>query len=597
MTIRHRLFTGSILMVIITTLVVSIGAGRLIRTAVEERYLERVEAEIRVLHGWLETKTAEDDLDLQEFAVLAGSRLGYRVTLIREDGTVLADSSQDRDGLAGMENHAMRPEVLEAMRTGSGESRRTSATTGTEYYYRASRSADTSPVRIIRVALPTAQVAKVQSTYLTAMTVSTALFLLVLSLIAYLVVRRLSKPMEEITRAAERTADGDLAFPLPPSGEDEIGRLAGAVERMRAGLLLEVEEVQSEHRLLLSVLASIREGLVLMDRDHRILLASRSFREILHFQGEPEGRLLPEVVRDPTVTRLLEQTLETGEPAEPEIVRMPDTRRAYEVRTAPILDGKGDLLSVLTLLFDVTRLESLESVRREFVSNVSHELRTPLTSIQAFVETLQEGGIDDLENRDRFLEIIRRNTGLMAEIIEDLSDLNKIETGAIELVPENLDLKRLAGGLREKILHTAAAAGVSVDLEIPDRYTVRADPRRLEQILSNLLDNAVKFSEPGGQVVVSAARKEEGGSHFDQVTVRDTGIGIPSDSLEKVFNRFFRVDPARSREVPGTGLGLSIVKHLVHLHGGRVRLESELGEGTSVTILLPAYEKDGEANE
>jgi two-component system phosphate regulon sensor histidine kinase PhoR len=411
------------------------------------------------------------------------------------------------------------------------------------------------------------------------MAVTTAVVLLAICALGYLFIRRLSKPVEEVTRAAELTAGGDLDSPLPPVGDDEAGRLAGAVGEMRAGLLRKIDEIESEHRLMLSMMSGIREGLLLVDTDHRVLMANRPLRKIFDVESDPEGNLLAEVVRSPALIGHVVAALEHGTAAEDEIIRFPATGRSFEIRTAPILDENGETRAALALLFDITRLETLEGVRREFVSNVSHELRTPLTSIQAFVETLLEGGMDDRENCTRFLEIIRRHATFMGELIGELSDLNRIETGAVDLDLVDLDLREVATTVAGKLAQTYKNQRLELSMEIPPGYRLRADRRRLEQILTNLLDNAMKFNKPGGTVRIQASGTE--------VLVADDGVGIPSDCAEKVFNRFFRVDQARSKDVRGTGLGLSIVKHLMRLHGGRVVLDSELGAGTRVTLIFP----------
>ncbi len=583
MKIRHKLLIAFVITALVTSILVTAGAGRLLRTAVEERYIERIEAESRLMWAWLEEMSSSGGVStgaLQEFAVVAGARLAYRVTLIREDGLVLADSAQDTAGLIAMDNHADRPEIVMAMREGNGESRRISATTRTEYYYRALRVDGTDPVRIIRVALPTDQVRRIQSRYLSLMAIMTAVVLLAICALGYLFVRRLSKPVEEVTLAAELTAGGDLDSPLPPVGDDETGRLAGAVGAMRAGLLKKVDEIASEHRLMLSMMSSMREGLLLVGTDQRILMANRPLREIFEVAGDPEGDLLGAVVRNLALTHHVKATLEYGTTVEDEIIRFPATGRAFEIRTTPVLDENGKTRAALALLFDITRLETLESVRREFVANASHELRTPLTAIQAFVETLLDGGIDDPVNRTRFLEIIRRHTSFMGELIDELSDLNKIETGAVDLDLSDLNLREVVG----KLAQACTGQQIELDIDIPPDFSLRADRRRLEQILTNLLDNAMKFNRPGGTVKITARRIEAEGPGRTEVVVEDDGIGIPSDCVEKVFSRFFRVDEARSKDIRGTGLGLSIVKHLMRLHGGMVELASELGAGTKVTL-------------
>jgi len=290
------------------------------------------------------------------------------------------------------------------------------------------------------------------------------------------------------------------------------------------------------------------------------------------------------VVRDPGVIHQLETSLTSGDEVRERVVRTPQSGRSFEMRITALRHGAdGRPRGALALFFDITRLEALESVRREFVANVSHELRTPLTSIRAAVETLLDGGVDEESDRQRFLRIVQRHSSYMADLIDDLTDLSRIETGAVLLEPTEVGLRDLVMEVVEQVRMRYPATSVAIDVEVPDEFTLTADRRRLEQVLVNLLDNAVKFNRPGGAVRVLARRGDRG----DEVEVRDTGAGIPSESLERVFHRFYRVDAARSKDVPGTGLGLSIVKHLMRLHGGSVRVESEYGLGASFFLEFP----------
>jgi two-component system phosphate regulon sensor histidine kinase PhoR len=255
----------------------------------------------------------------------------------------------------------------------------------------------------------------------------------------------------------------------------------------------------------------------------------------------------------------------------------PATGKIFDLQVTSV-KREGDVATqaAVALLYDVSRLEQLESVRRTFVADVSHELRTPLTSIKAAVEMLIDDSELDRVRADRFLSMIERHAGRMEALIDDLSDLSKIETGAVSLDKREVELSLLVRKVLDDLAQRASEYGIALRDEVPVGLTLVADPRRLEQMLVNLVDNAIKFSRERGAVAVRAGKDGE----RTVIEVEDTGIGIPSDSLERVFNRFFRVDEARSRETGGTGLGLSIVKHLMQLHGGRVRVESELGSGS-----------------
>jgi len=580
--VRHKLVLILIAASAAASLLGGLGAKRVVSTAVRERLIERMRAETAVLAA--STAPASLPRDLQAFAGDAARHLGLRVTLIAADGTVLADSSRDPELVHQMENHLGRPEVREAAETGTGSSRRWSDTTGEEYVYVATRVAGDGPVRFVRTAAPTERLQQVEAHYLAKLVSFSFAALLLVSAVAYLVVRRLSRPIERMSRAAERVARGDLAADVPYESDDELGALGASVQQMKRSLTGKILELEDERLLLLSVLGGMKEGLLLVGPDRRIRLANPAFSQIFGLPFDPTGRLLAEAIRDPTVLRDLERVRAEGREIQDSVLRAADSGRSFEVRATPLAtrDGGGPG-GVLFLFFDVTRLEALEGVRREFVANVSHELRTPLTSIKAFVETLLEGGFEDTAQSLRFLEIVGKHADRMSALIEDLTDLSLIETGAVSLHIERVDVAELAREVTATLSHRHAGSGVEVRVDLPSPFPVSADRFRLEQVLINLVDNAIKFTPAGGTVMIRG-REEEG---RPVVVVEDTGVGIPSDSLERIFHRFYRVDQARSRDLGGTGLGLAIVKHLMRLHGGQVRVESELGRGSRFILEFP----------
>jgi two-component system phosphate regulon sensor histidine kinase PhoR len=404
---------------------------------------------------------------------------------------------------------------------------------------------------------------------------------LLLAALAYLATRRLASAIERMTAAAERTAAGERRLDLPYASADELSRLAASVNRTKTALLAEIADLDEDRRLLSSVFAGMREGLLVVGPDRRIRLVNEAFRQIFGVPFDPIGRLLAEVIRDPRVVADLDTALEEKREIRESVVRAADSGRSFELHVTPLDPG------ALVLFFEVSRLEALERVRREFVANVSHELRTPLTSIKAFVETLLDGGVDDREHAVRFLTIVRRHADRMNALIDDLTDLSLIETGSVSLDLQVLDAGEVA---RDVVTQLAPGAGqeIAVRCEVPSPFPVLADRRRLEQVLVNLVDNAIKFNRLGGTVIVSGLVQEG----HPVLAVEDTGVGIPADSLEKVFHRFYRVDKTRSREAGGTGLGLAIVKHLMRLHGGAVRLRSELGHGARFELEFPSVAEE-----
>jgi len=344
--------------------------------------------------------------------------------------------------------------------------------------------------------------------------------------------------------------------------------------------------------LLSSILASVAEGLVIIGRDSEVLLLNDAARALLGIGDREVGRLT-DISRDPNIHRVFSSVLSTGERAEARIETWPSDlstagRRILRLHAAPLsLEGNSVEGSVGAFI-DVTKIEQLERVRQEFLSNVSHELRTPLASITAYVETLINGAIDDTENSLRFLHTVQRNAERMRNLVDDVAELSAIEGGEVRLRLEDLPLRRVASEVITGLAHRAKKTGVQLKNEVDETLIVTADSRRLEQILTNLIDNAIKFNQPGGLIRVTAELSEDG--RFHVVSVEDSGSGIGPEHLPRIFERFYRVDKARSRDAGGTGLGLAIVKHLARAHGGEAFVKSELGQGSSFTIRLPVRE-------
>jgi two-component system phosphate regulon sensor histidine kinase PhoR len=394
--------------------------------------------------------------------------------------------------------------------------------------------------------------------------------------------------------AVERCASGDRALDFPRGGGRELAGLADSVRTMQQAMSVQIDELDAQHSLLSSVISGMREGLLLVGPDRRVRLANGALIRTLDLVLDPRGRLLEEVVRHPTVLRAVEAALSGAGDSRESMLRMPASGRAFELHVTPLshpTTGAGQ--GVLVLFLDVTRLEKLEAIRREFVANVSHELRTPLTSIKAFVENMLDGGAETPAEAQRFLGIIAKHADRMSALIDDLTDLSLIETGAVTLKLRRLDAAEIVREVADQLRPQANENRVEIHVELPSSIPLVADRTRLEQMLFNLIGNAIKFNREGGEIRI---RAEASGSGVT-IDVEDTGIGIASESLEPIFNRFYRAQRERPREVGGTGLGLAIVKHLMRLHGGSVSVESELGHGSTFRLRFPAQPvaKNGQA--
>jgi two-component system, OmpR family, phosphate regulon sensor histidine kinase PhoR len=402
--------------------------------------------------------------------------------------------------------------------------------------------------------------------------------------------RALDRQVESLTAEIDATPTDGTHRAIVVEGSGAAGELASATTRIVAEFADRVEAGHRESRLLQSVVGAMKEGMVVLGPDRKIRVANEAFRQLFRTPFEPVGRLLAEVVRDPAVFRELEASLPPGGEIRESLLHLPGSGRSFELRVSPLSGNSADeSVGALILFFDVTRLEALERVRREFVADVSHELRTPLTSIKAFVENLMEERLVDRDESLRFLEIVRKHTDRMGALIDDLTDLSLIETGAVTLDMAPIDVHELARDVVAQFAFRAESAGVAVRLDLPSPFPLLADHRRLWQVLVNLVDNGIKFSHRGGAVVIAGDVREG----RPRITVTDTGVGIPPEALEQVFHRFFRADKARSRELGGTGLGLAIVKHLMRLHGGQVSVVSELGRGATFTLEFPPPPRSG----
>jgi len=337
------------------------------------------------------------------------------------------------------------------------------------------------------------------------------------------------------------------------------------------------QQLLRDNDLFASIIRGMNEGVILVDADRRVRLVNRRCREILGIDFDPANCLLSEIARYPELNTAVDRMLAGDEASQNVALRLYPTGGAFDVRSYRLSRGE-----VLLLLFDISQLERLESVRREFVANVSHELRTPLTAVQASVESLEEMESTTAEQRP-FLDIAARNSAHMGLLVSDLTDLSVIETGAVSLEIQSLDLFTVASAVAERLGTVARDAQIDVRVESGGPVPIDADRRRLEQILTNLLDNALKFTPGGGRVTLQCFIEGDEGVF----SITDTGEGIPFDSQEQIFHRFFQVRKERSRTVRGTGLGLAIVKHLMRLHNGQVQLTSVVGEGTTFTLRFP----------
>ena len=511
---------------------------------------------------------------------------GVRVTVIASDGQVLADSQSDPQT---MENHADRPEIRAALATGHGQSIRHSVTINSNLLYHAVRlsSAGAPPV-VLRFALPLQTVDQEIWEFRRRLWLASLLVLLVTGTASLLISRSFSDRVNRLTDFFQRVAEGDFR----PLGADRAGdaleALAISLNATAARLDRTIQTLTEERNLSSAILGSMVEGVAVVNASERLLFANRGFAEILGLDLPPQsGSALLEVVRQTELIEAVRGVLK-GEPrVEAEIVTGTLRQHFFAVTVAAV--SAAETSGAVIVLHDITELRKLERIRRDFVANVSHEFKTPLTAIQGFAETLLAGAIDDPQNRIRFLEIILEHSRRLARLTDDLLKLSKMDADKLELEIRRLSVSVFVESCIEIAQRPAANKDLRISVKLPERLPdIAADRRRLAEVLQNLLDNAMQYTPAGGQIMVSASAN---GAEMT-FTVSDTGIGIPQADQPRIFERFYRVDVARSREVGGTGLGLSIAKHLVEAHGGRIWVHSEVGQGSQFYFTVPLFEPD-----
>jgi two-component system phosphate regulon sensor histidine kinase PhoR len=576
LSLRARLFFASALVALAALAAVTLLLAREQRDWLLARHQESLERAARSLARELPRASG----DWPAIAKDWGQTAGLRVTFMAADGRVLGDSDVHPEDLPRVENHRERPEMRAALAGGTGHAVRRSRTVGIEFLYVAI-PAEWRDVAVLRVAEPLTAISSLTASLLRLSLAAAGVALLLALLIAYGVAGRHAGRIGELETVAAAVGRGDDAARARELPADELGRLGRAFNRMAGELRSRLEALERERDMRERIVAHLGDGVALVDKAGRVMHANQALASLL---GEPlpppAGTPFQDFARAPELAELLRHVREGEKSSEAELHLWTPGPRLLHATAESLGEGNGS--AVLLVLHDLTATEAANRVRQDFVANVSHELRTPLTSLRGYAETLLAGGLEDAEHREAFVRTIHDQAVRLEALIADLLSLAEIERPGARLRLASLDMRELVERQVAGFRPRALAAGLTLHVEGGSPVRVEADRARIEQVIANLLDNAVKYTERGEVSVTIGVDRARAWCE-----VADTGPGIPAEDQPRIFERFYRVDKARSREKGGTGLGLSIVKHIVQLHGGTVTVRSSPGQGSTFRFEIP----------
>lgn len=577
--VKQRLMVSSALILCVGFCLAFLLVALLVQQQYREEFTKRLDASLAIM----EAQADEIQANPQKYARLESERLSavgqqVRITVLDSDGNVLGDSEQqgDVDDNTVKGNHLDRPEIEQAKQQGRGYNVRVSENRGERFYYAAVRLPGQG---YLRAALSIAELDRVTQKFAAGSALSLLLGLAVVCGVTWIMSDRFTRPILHLTQVARRISQGDLSGRMQGQYSGEIGELAHSFNVMAESTEQAVLQTQKKQEQLEGVLQGMDDGVLCVDSSNRVVFLNQRARELLSAPELKEGSALDGSL---LIRRLAEQMRSGEEQARRETLSVGGAKeRQYAVYFSPI-PGRREDGEVLAVIADVTRMRQLEQLRSEFVANVTHELKTPLTSIRGSIELLRSGDRDE-ETRRYFYDVLDIEAERLYHLIDDMLVLSQIENAKEDPSARRCNLKEELQATLDRLAPVAEKAGVTLELDADASLYCDCSPTRIGQLFGNLIENAIKYNVPHGSVTVTARQQR----HMALVRVRDTGIGIAPEHLNRLFERFYRVDTSRSREIGGTGLGLSIVKHLAALYHGEVSLESEVGKGSTFTVRLP----------
>ena len=569
----------------------SFGMGSMIARNVERNALKSIENSLHAnafllkevaLASLVENKA--NDANLQKRVLLTGREIGTRLTVIRTDGKVIADSEKDPNV---MDNHAHRPEILTAKSKGTGTATRFSRTTNSYRMYLASSVVHGSQlIGYVRTSLPLTVIDKRLSELRWIIFMSTTVATIAALILGLMLSHHIVKPLIVITSVVKNAAQGESAEKLSVLRNDELGDLAKAFNQLIAYSQSRMEMLTTDRNKLSVILSGMVEGVIAVNREERILHMNEAAGKLLQVTPqETLERPIGEVVQIRELSDILEDAIAKQTDFQRKIeLKIASTKRHIEMRASVLRDGNGELVGAVVVLYDVTKLYQLEAIRRDFVANASHELKTPVTAIRMIVETLIDDETLSSEMQNEFLNRVQNQSLRLSSIINDLLTLSRIESNNDQIQHAPFDMRDCVRSAEALLSPLGKKKNVSMEFNLPDQIVnILGNKQEVSEVVDNLIDNALKYSQQDGHIQVSLFKRE----HSTVLEVSDAGIGIGQKYQQRIFERFYQVDKARSRESGGTGLGLSIVKHIVQAHGGTIEVESSLGEGSTFRVILP----------
>ena len=590
-----QLYPTYLIIIVLSLLGMGLYAVKILQEVGRERLLADLQAEAFLVQELVKERLSGDkSAELDNEIKKIGANIRSRITVVLPSGSVVADSHANP---SRMDSHAIRTEIKQALAGGIGTATRYSFSLNTEIIYLAMPvRVDDRVVGVVRTAMPAAALSDLLLPFFFEFSVAGIIIAAIAALVSLYVSRRMERVIEQIQKGAAKFAQGDLQYRLEIPRSEELGALAGSMNEMAAQLHRRLSTITQQRNELEAVLSAMVEAVLVLDTRERILRVNHSAERLFRISADKiRLRSVQEAIRNTDLHRFVTTTLSGEKLVEGDIVIIGDPDRILQAHGVPLRDGENKIIGALIVLNDISRLRAVETIRRDFVANVSHELKTPITSIKGFLETLRDGALHDPENAQRFLNIVIKHADRLSLIIEDLLSLSRIERDAEkgEIRLEQGSLNEVFEAVEKTCREKAQLKNIKLEYAIDQGLVAEINPTLLEQAIVNLIDNAVKYSESESAVQVEAhATADE-----IVIKVRDHGSGIPRDHLTRIFERFYRVDKARSRKVGGTGLGLAIVRHIVLAHRGRVNVESSVGRGSTFSIHLPAWRLQPEAGE